>query len=339
MAPSRVLASRSSWGAAVKAFVQRAYGSADAYELVDVAKPTPSDGEVLVKVIASAVNDWDWGMLRSPWSMRPFTGLRRPRGRYRVMGCDVAGRVEAVGRDVGTFAPGDEVFGDLSGDRFGAFAEYACVRERHLHRKPASVSFEEAAAVPHAAELALQAMRSAEGLRAGHEVLVNGAAGGVGTLAIQLLKRHDLEVTGVDRAEKLGRLRELGYDHVVAYPEEDFIRRGKRYDLIIDVKTRAPAYVYGRALKPAGVYATVGGDAMVSFMLLAPLMAPLLRKRLKAVLLRPNAHLSELSELLGSGALRPVIDQVFEFADLRRALTRFGTAQHVGKIVIRMPRA
>jgi NADPH:quinone reductase-like Zn-dependent oxidoreductase len=128
------------------------------------------------------------------------------------------------------------------------------------------VSFEQAAAIPHAAELALQAVQSASELRAGQEVLVNGAAGGVGTLAIQLLKRHDLEVTGVDHAAKHGRLRELGYDHVVAYPEEDFTRRGKRYDLIIDVKTSAPAYAYLRALKPAGVYATVGGDKVFSFM-------------------------------------------------------------------------
>jgi NADPH:quinone reductase-like Zn-dependent oxidoreductase len=321
----------------MKAFAQNAYGSADVYELVDVAKPVPSKGEVLVKVIASAVNDWEWGVLRAPWMMRPFIGLRRPRGHYRVMGCDMAGRVEAVGRNVSTLAPGDEVYGDLSGYRFGGFAEYVCVGARHLHRKPATVSFEQAAAIPHAAELALQAMQSAHALRAGQEVLVNGAAGGVGTLAIQLLKRHDLEVTGVDRAAKLGRLRELGYDHVVAYPEEDFTRRGKRYDLIIDVKTSAPAYAYLRALKPAGVYATVGGDKIFSFMLLAPLIAPLVRKRLKAVMLRPNKNLAELSKLLGSGALKPVIDQIFDFSDLRHALTRFGDAQHVGKIVIRMP--
>jgi NADPH:quinone reductase-like Zn-dependent oxidoreductase len=321
----------------LKAFAQNGYGAADTYDLVEVATPVPSRDEVLVKVVASAVNDWEWGVLRAPWLMRLFIGLRRPRGKFRVMGCEIAGRVEAVGPNVTTFALGDEVYGDLSGYRFGGFAEYVCVSARHLHRKPASVSFEQAAAIPHAAELALQAMKAAGELRAGQEVLVNGAAGGVGTLAIQLLKRHDLEVTGVDRVAKLGRLRELGYDHVVAYPEEDFTRRGKRYDLIIDVKTSAPAYAYLRALKPGGVYATVGGDKIFSFMLLAFLTAPLTRKRLKMVMLKPNKNLAEISELVGSGALAPVIDQTFAFSDLPLALTRFRDALHVGKIVIQMP--
>jgi NADPH:quinone reductase-like Zn-dependent oxidoreductase len=321
----------------MKAFAQSGYGSADVYELIDVAKPVPSENEVLVKVIASAVNDWELGVLRAPWIMRPFLGLRRPRGRYHVMGCDMAGRVEAVGRNVTAFAPGDEVYGDLSGYRFGSFAEYVCVGARHLQRKPAEISFEQAAAVPHAAELALQAMQSAPELRAGQEVLVNGAGGGVGTLAIQLLKRRDLEVTAVDRAAKLERLQALGYDHVIAYPEEDFTRRGKRYDLIIDVKTSAPAYAYLRALKPTGAYATVGGDRIFSFMLLAAVIAPFTRKRLKMVMLRPNKNLAEICSLLESGALEPVIDQVYEFSDLPEALTRLRDATQVGKLVIRMP--
>lgn len=323
----------------MKAFTQNGYGSADVYELVELATPVPAKDEVLVKVVACAVNDWDWGMLRTPWVMRLFTGLRRPRGKFRIMGCDMSGRVEAVGDNVSEFAPGDEVYGDLSGYRFGGFAEYVCVSAQHLQHKPATVSFEEAAAVPHAAELALQVLQFAGELRARRDVLVNGAGGGVGTLVIQLLKRYDLEVTGVDRGEKLNRLRELGYDHVVAYPEEDFTRRGGRYDLIIDVKTSAPAQAYLRALKPAGVYATVGGDKAASFMLLAPLFSLLTSKRLKMVMLKPNRNLAEISELLGSGALKPVIDQVFDFTDLPQALTRFGDGKYIGKIVIRMQRA
>ena len=321
----------------MQAFVQNSYGSTDVYELVEVGKPVPSEDEVLVKVVTSAVNDWEIGMLRPAWIMRPFVGLRRPRSRFRVMGCDMAGRVEAVGQNVRTFAPGDEVYGDLSGYHFGGFAEYVCVSAQNLHRKPATVSFEQAAAIPHAAELALQAMQTAGGLWGGREVLVNGAGGGVGTLLIQLLKRHELEITGVDRAMKLERLRELGHDHVVAWPDEDFTRMGRQYDLIIDVKTSAPAYAYLRALKPAGIYATVGGDRIFSFMLLSALIGPFTRKRLKTVMLRPNRNLAEISRLLGSGTLKPVIDQVFEFSDLRQALTHFRDAQHVGKIVIRMP--
>ncbi|MGW8368193.1 MAG: NAD(P)-dependent alcohol dehydrogenase [Gammaproteobacteria bacterium] len=321
----------------MKAFVQNGYGSADVYELRDVAKPVPSEDEVLVKVVASAVNDWEWGVLRTPWIIRLFVGLRRPRGRYRVMGCDMAGRVESVGGKVGAFVPGDEVYGDLSGYRFGSFAEYVCVSERHLQRKPDGVSFEEAAAIPHAAELALQSIRSAGELQSGQEVLVNGAAGGVGTLAIQMLKPYDVRVTGVDRADKLESLRELGYDHVIAYPEKDFTRLGRKYDLIIDVKTSAPAYAYLRVLKPGGVYATVGGDRIFRFMVLAPLVSLFARKRLQTVMLKPNRNLAEISELVGSGKLEPVIDRVFDFADLRQALTRFRDAQQVGKIVIRMP--
>ena len=200
-----------------------------------------------------------------------------------------------------------------------------------------SVSFEQAAAIPHAAELALQAIQSARELRPGQEVLVNGAGGGVGTLAIQLLKPLGLKVTGVDRAEKLGRLRELGYDLVIAWPDEDFTQLGRQYDLIIDVKTCAPAYVYPRVLKAGGVYATVGGDKIFSFMLLAPLITLLTRKRLKAVMLKPNRNLEEISALVGAGSLEPEINQVFAFADLPKALTTFRDARHVGKIVIRMP--
>jgi NADPH:quinone reductase-like Zn-dependent oxidoreductase len=320
----------------MKAFAQNGYGAAEVYELVDVSVPVPSADEVLVKVVATAVNDWEWGMLRAPWMVRLFIGLRRPRGKFHVMGCDIAGRVESVGRNVSSFSPGDEVYGDLSGYRFGGFAEYVCVSASQLHRKPTAVSFEQAAAIPHAAELALQAMQSAKELRAGQQVLVNGAGGGVGTLAIQLLKRQGLEVTGVDRAEKLGRLRELGYDHVVEWPEEDFTRRGRQFDLIIDVKTSFPAWAYLRALKSRGLYATVGGDKVFLFMLLAPLINLFSRKRLKAVMLKPNRNLAEISELVGSGALEPVIDHIFAFADLRQALTRFRDGKHEGKIVIRM---
>ncbi len=321
----------------MKAFVQNGYGSPDVYELVEVDTPVPAQDEILVKVVATAVNDWECGVLRPAWIMRPLIGARRPRGKFRIMGCDMAGRVESVGQNVSSFASGDDVYGDLSGYRFGGFAEYVCVSAQHLHLKPVGVSFEQAAAIPHAAELALQAMLSAGPLRAGQEVLVNGAGGGVGTLLIQLLKRLDLEVTAVDRESKLGRLRELGYDHVVAWPEQDFTRLGKRYDLIVDVKTSRPAYAYLRALKPAGVYATVGGEKIFSFMSLAPVISLFTRKRLKAVMLKPNRNLAEISALVASGALEPIVDEVFSFSDLRQALTRFQNGQHVGKIVIRMP--
>jgi NADPH:quinone reductase-like Zn-dependent oxidoreductase len=168
-------------------------------------------------------------------------------------------------------------------------------------------------------------------------VLVNAAGGGVGTLAIQFLKQRGLTVTGVDRAAKLGRLLEPGYDEVVSYPEADFTRLGKRYDLIIDVKTSAPARAYLRVLKPSGVYATVGGDKVLPFMLLAPFISIFTSKSLKAVMLKPNRNLAEISDMVGCGALKPVLDEVFAFSELQQALSKFHDARHVGKIVIQMP--
>lgn len=318
----------------MRAFVHNGYGAADALELVDVEKPVPSANEVLVKVVTTAINDWEWGVLRAPWFVRVALGWRRPRGKYRIMGCDMAGRVEAVGKRVQKFAEGDEVYGDLSGYRFGGFAEYVCVTEPHLRHKPPATSFEQAAAIPHAAELAWQAIKAAPELKPGQKVLINGAGGGVGTLAIQMLKQYDVEVTGVDRADKLELLRKLGYDHVLAWPDENFTRTGRQYDLIIDAKTHESAFDYLRALKPKGTYATVGGDRVFSFMFLALLINPFTNKRLKMVALKPNLNLSAISERFGSGELVPIIDGPFLFTAIREALTRFDQGRHRGKIII-----
>jgi len=293
-----------------------------------------------VEVFATAINDWEWGLLTVPRALRPFTGLRKPRRRFRIPGCDVAGRVEAVGDRVVRFKPGDEVYGDSSdGYRFGAFAEFVCVAERSLVHKPPAMSFTQAAAIPHAAELALQAIQAAPPLQPGQQVLVNGAGGGVGTLAIQLMKPHGVETTGVDRADKLELLRSLEYDHVIEYPKNDFTRLGKTYDLILDTKTSHSVLALARVLRPGGAYITVGGDKVGGVALFGAGVGRFTGKRFKVVALKPNKNLADISRLFESGNLVPVIDRVFEFTDIRAALSRFRRAEHRGKIVIEVARA
>ena len=324
----------------MKALIQIGYGSVEALEFAEVERPVPAADQVLVKVFATAINDWESSLLAVPWAVRPFVGLRKPRRRFRIPGCDVAGRIEAVGGRVVRFKPGDEVYGDLSdGFRFGAFAEYVCAGERSLVHKPAAMSFTQAAAIPHAAELALQALQAAPPLQPGHHVLVNGAGGGVGTLAIQLMKPHGVETTGVDRADKLELLRSLEYDHVIEYPKNDFTRLGKLYDLILDTKTSHSVRALTRVLRPGGAYITVGGDKLGSVVLFGAAVGRFTGKRLKVVRLKPNKNLVYISRLFESGSLAPVIDQVFEFTEIRAALSRFRRAEHRGKIVIEVARA
>ena len=243
----------------MKAVVMERYGTPDVLELRDVATPTPKANEVLVRVRAASINDWDWAMVQgSPFIARMLNGLFAPK--VRIPGCDIAGRVEAVGADVKAFQPGDDAYGDLCQCGFGGFAEYACAPETGLARKPAGMTFEQAAATPQAGMLAVQGLIDVGRIRSGQTVLLNGAGGGVGTFALQIAKLHDVEVTVVDKPGKLGLLQGMGADHVIDYLREDFTKAGPCYDLILDVKTNRSPSAYARALNPDGVYATVGGD-------------------------------------------------------------------------------
>lgn len=318
----------------MKALVQRGYRDIDVYQFEECPVPAPGPREIIVKVVATAINDWELGVLNIPLLLRPLLGLRAPRGRFRVMGCDMSGIVEAVGGEVTRFKPGDEVYGDLSGYRFGGFAEFARTIEKHLIHKPAALSFAQAAALPHAADLALAGLAAAPALQAGQTVLINGAGGGVGTLLIQILSELDVEVTGVDRVEKHALLKTLGYHHVIAWPEVDFTRTGKRYDFILDVKTDLRAWDYLRALKPGGLYATVGGERLFRYMFTALLAKPFTGRRLKIVSQKPNKHLGRINELVEAGKLTPVIDQVFPFTDIHAAIKRFKSGEHQGKIIV-----
>ncbi len=244
---------------AVKAIVLTKYGTPDDLELREVATPVPKDDEVLIKVHASAVNDWDWGLVRGkPFYIRALVGLLAPR--ISIIGCDVAGQVEAVGKGVTSLKPGDDVYGDLSESDFGGFAEYACAGRESVALMPRNLSYEQAAALPHAAMLAQQSLRGIAGIAEGQTLLINGAGGGVGTLGLQLAKLHGIEVIGVDSTEKQDFLRSLGFDHVIDYSKDDFTKTGLTYDVILDVKTNRSPFAYARALKPNGTYVTVGGS-------------------------------------------------------------------------------
>lgn len=319
----------------MRAIVLERYGPPDLLALKDVPTPTPGAGEVLVRVHAASVNDWDWAMMRGDTLVNRFlSGLFRPK--IPVLGCDLAGRVEAVGEGVRGLRPGDEVHGDLCMHGFGAFAEYARAPETALVKKHPGMSFEEAASLPQAGMLAVQALVDTGRIGHGRRILLNGAGGGVGTIAIQLAKLLDVEVTAVDAAGKLEMLKGMGADRVVDYRETDFTREGRRYDLILDVKTNRSPFAYLRALERDGTYATVGGSIPRLFqtMVVGPPLSRLARKHLRVVMLKPNKDLPYLNGLFEAGKLVPVIDRTYPLAETPEALRYFGTADHKGKIVI-----
>ena len=324
----------------MKAFCACKYGSMDYFAIREIAKPVPEENQVLVKVHAVSINDWDWAdigrITKGRWLVRLQFGWSKPK---RIVGSDIAGRVEAIGRHVMRFKPGDAVFGDLSSyfGGFGGFAEYVCAYETQLVSKPEHMTFEQAAAIPQAGALAIQAIAAGGPLRPGQRILINGAGGGCGTMGIQLAKLSGVEVTGVDSAEKLELMRSLGFDHVIDYTKEDFTRSGKSYDLIVDTKTSRPASALDRVLAPGGTYATVGGTAhLFDFIVLKRWIRWRYKKNMFVVLLKPNSGLAKLCELFEAGKFKPRIDRLYDFsdADLLAAFRRFGAGQHQGKIVI-----
>ena len=241
----------------MKAAVYRRYGSPDVVRIEDVGKPVPKDNEVLIEVRAASVNPLDWHTMRgTPYFIRMMTGLRRPK--IARLGVDVAGQVEAVGSNVTRFKPGDPVFGACS----GAFAEYVCTRESALAAKPDNVTFEQAAAVPVAALTALQSLRDKGKIQPGQKVLINGAAGGVGTFAVQIARSFGADVTGVCSTRNVDMVRSIGADRAVDYTQEDFTRSGQRYDLILDLVGNHSLLACRRALNPKGTYVAAGGSTL-----------------------------------------------------------------------------
>jgi NADPH:quinone reductase-like Zn-dependent oxidoreductase len=272
----------------MKASVYTRYGSPDVLQIREVEKPFPKDNEVLVKVYAASVNVEDLDFLRgTAWSVR-ILGPLKPK--YKILGFDVAGRVEAVGRNVKQFYPGDEVFGDLFSYGFGAFAEYVSVPEKALVLKPDSMTFEEAATVPSRAIIALQGLRGKRPIQPGQKVLINGAGGGVGPFAVQIAKSFGAEVTGVDSAKKLDMIHSIGADYVIDYTKEDFTKNGQRYDLILDIAGYHSIFDYKRALSSKGIYALVGGSRAVIFqaLFIGPLISLTGDKKMGLMSWEPN---------------------------------------------------
>jgi NADPH:quinone reductase-like Zn-dependent oxidoreductase len=326
----------------MKAVVYTDYGSPDVLEIRDVKKPVPNDDQVLVKVRAASLNPLDWHYMEgTPYIMRAMgTGLRKPKSPR--LGVDLAGQVEAVGKNVTQFKPGDEVFGTGGG---AAFAEYVCARKIRLVLKPANITFEQAAAVPIAALTALQALRDKGQVQPGQQVLINGASGGVGTFAVQIAKSFGADVTGVCSTRNLDMVRSLGADHVIDYTKEDFTKGEQRYDLILDNVGTQPLSGFRRALKPKGICVMIGGGGPNDGGLIGPLARPV-----KALLLSPfisqkmgmmmaeirQEDLTAMRDLMEAGKVTPVIDKTYPLSQVREAMKYLEAGHARGKVILTM---
>jgi len=322
----------------MKAIVFTKYGPPDVLQLKEVEKPVPKDNEALVKVHAASLNAADLEYLRGVFIVRLlYRGLFKPKN--TIPGSDIAGQVEAVGRNVKQFKPGDEIWGDLSYPHsFGAFAEYVCIPENALRLKPASMTFEEAAAVPTAAVVALQHLLAKRPIQPGQKVLINGAGGGTGTFAVQIAKYFGAEVTGVDSTEKLDMLRSIGADRVIDYTQEDFTKNGQHYDLILDVVVHRSIFDYKRALSPKGICVFVGGSMTRVFLntLLGLLISMTGSKKMGLGMWKPNKKedLDFLKELFEAGKVKPVIDKCYPLSQIVEALRYLEGGHAKGKGVI-----
>ena len=319
----------------MKALRLKQYCQPKELQIEEVDKPTPKENEVLVKIKATAVNDYDWSMITgTPRILRLMYGIGKPK--IPIPGMEISGIIEAMGSKANAFNIGDAVYGDLSEYGFGGFAEYVCINEKALSLKPENMSFEVAAAIPHASMLALQGLVDVGNIRKGSKVLINGAGGGVGTFGLQLAKLYDAEVTGVDTGGKLSMMVELGFDHIIDYKKEDFTKKGQHYDLILDTKTCRSIPKYARSLTPNGTYSTVGGDMLLILqsVLLRPFYSLFSKKRIRLVMLQTNKDLDYIHELYANGQIKPIIDGPYPFNEIQKAIQRFGECKHTGKVVV-----
>lgn len=321
----------------MKAIVYEKYGPPDVLQLTEVEKPVPKDNEVLIKVHAASLNAYDWHMLMAdPFLVRLMGGgLLKPKN--KILGADMAGRVEAIGENVSQFKPGDDVFGDLARWGCGGCAEYVCAPEDALVLKPAGMTFEQAAAAPMAALTALQGLRDKGHIQPGQKVLINGASGGVGTFAVQIAKFFGAEVTAVCSTGNMGMARLIGADHVIDYTKENFTKSGRQYDLILAANGYHRLADYKRALAPGGTYVMTGGSMRQIFqaMLLAPWFSMSGNKKMGGLTAQASQKdLVFIKELMEAGKVVPVIDRVYLLAQVPEAL-RYLVAGHAkGKVVI-----
>jgi len=318
----------------MKAIVYEKYGSPDVLHLTELAKPTPTDDQILIKVHAVSINGSDKeGLIGKPFYVRAG-GLLRPGN--QILGSDIAGRVEFVGKNNTEFGPGDEVYGEIPGYH-GGFAEYVCTHGKTMALKPASLTFEQAAAIPQAGVIALQGIREKGQVQPGQKVLINGAGGSAGSFAIQLAKLYGAEVTGVDNAGKLDFMRSLGADQVIDYTRENFTASKKQYDLILDLIAHRSVFAYQRALRPNGTYFFVGGSVAVIFqvLLLGPWIRKTTGKNIRMLAVPQNRKdLIAITSLCETGKIVPVIDRRYSFSEVPEALRYFVEGRAEGKVVI-----
>jgi len=322
----------------VKAIIRETYGPPDVLRLDDVPTPTPGDLDVLVHVHAASANAGDWHLLRgTPLPFRLVAGLVKPK--YKIIGNDIAGTVEAVGRNVTQFKRGDQVFGDVSRCGFGAYAEYVVARENALALKPANLSFEEAASVPTSGCTALQGLRKGN-IQSGQKVLIHGAAGGVGTFAVQIAKALGAEVTGVCSTKNSETIRAVGAIHVFDYTREDFASSGQKFDLILAVNGDRSIWDYRRALSTNGRYVMCGGSnrQLSDALFLGPLLS-IGGRKLGNMLARPNqSDLLFLKQLIEAGKVRPIIERCYQLSEVPEAIRHLETGHASGKLVVAIRR-
>lgn len=320
----------------MKAIIYTQYGSPDVLQYVEAPQPTPKDNEVQIKIRAASINAADLHLLRAdPFPTRFAFGLFKPK--IHILGADVAGQVEAIGKKVNQFKVGDEVYGDLSGVGFGGLAEYVCAPESALAFKPANLTFEETAALPMASITALQGLRDIGNIQAGQKVLIYGASGGVGTFAVQIAKSFGAEVTAVCSTTKVEQARSLGADYVIDYTREDFAQITQRYDLIFTANGNRQLTDYERALTSTGTYVLSGGafSQLFQAMLLGPIRSKAGGKSIKTFVAKPNqADLDTMKALVESGKVKPVIDKRYPLRETPAAMRYLEKGHARGKIVI-----
>ena len=307
------------------------YGAPERLRLADLPVPTPGPGQVLVQVHHTTINDYDWSLVRGrPYPYRLLYGWRKPR--YPVPGIELSGTVMDTGAGVDGLPEGTLVYGDISGGGWGSWAEYVVVSAGELRVRPPDIPSATAAALPHAGQLAWQALFGKGQLAEGQDVLINGAGGGVGAIALQLAKSLGATVTGVDSTPKLEAMRALGFDRVIDYRVDDFTRLEGKYDLIVDAKTTRSAFAYARVLRPGGRYVTVGGT--LPRLLALPVQRAFTGRSMHIVALQPNRDVDALLDRVRSGELQTVVDGPHSLTDIPRLLRYFGEGRHHGKIVI-----
>lgn len=320
----------------MKTIVQEKYGPPEVLRQAEAETPVPADGEILIRIHAAGVNFSDWGFVRGkPFLARLWSGFLKPR--KPMLGADIAGEIEDVGTGVKSFSPGDAVFGDLSSCGWGGFAEYVSVPEEAVAAKPVNLSFEEAAAVPQAAVVALQGLRDKGGIRPGQNVLICGASGGIGTFAVQIAKSFGARVTAVCGGRNIELVRSLGADRVIDYTKEDFTQSGERYDLILATAGFRPIFEYKRSLAPKGKYVATGGSMKQIFqaMLFGPFISRKNGKRLTNLAARTSREdIVFIKELLERGKIKPVIDRTYPLERTAEAIGYYGKGHTSGKVVI-----